>query len=263
MKGRLVGNKDAVNPTTLMLKLIGVDVDRLISQFDGGETGIPTNYTDEDGNKLYVGDVVRLTERADPTHTELVFVADNEDNKGHPFVDSIFNACDPDSGEIDSEYKVELYTDSPDVKDGETHGNYKFVADAAPTEEAPQDETPKKKKHGYLYYEGCPTLHCGTVGRKTPYKDVNGKTLVVGDIVALWNQNMPGFDRYPMAVQVVRSDAIGPFVMGIQIGCNPETGEIGDGWKVRKLKRYTELVDGETTDGIVYRSPKVEDEDDG
>ena len=103
---------------------------------------------------------------------------------------------------------------------------------------------PAKKRKRKVLCEGTTKHFYGVCGDKTPYKDCNGKPLVVGDLVTL--------DRYcngkkkalPGLFYVVKTEADGPFVMTIAGCCDKETGKI-KGFRVTKAKSWKEVEVGE------------------
>lgn len=85
----------------------------------------------------------------------------------------------------------------------------------------------------------------GTIGEKTPMKDVTGKTLYVGDTVILINKKS-GF-VYDEHHYVVKS-GMKYFIMGIEACCH-NSGEI-DGYLAVKQKSYKDLSNGLEYNGI-------------
>lgn len=85
----------------------------------------------------------------------------------------------------------------------------------------------------------------GTIGEKTPMKDVTGKTLYVGDTVILINKKS-GF-VYDEHHYVVKS-RMKYFIMGIEVCCH-NSGEI-DGYLAVKQKSYKDLSNGLEYNGI-------------
>ena len=94
----------------------------------------------------------------------------------------------------------------------------------------------------------------GRVGDPTPYKDANGVELRVGDVVRL--KNLKSGRVYPPR-WVVATKELGPFVMGIQVACDPRTGKIRE-WEVSLNSPYKEREAGEEADDGVLsiRSPE-------
>lgn len=80
----------------------------------------------------------------------------------------------------------------------------------------------------------------GTIGDTTPYKDIKGEPLFVGDAVKIIYSETGGkFKTY-----LVKTETDGAFVMGIQQSCNSETGEIKY-WQVTKTKSFEDIKGGE------------------
>lgn len=94
----------------------------------------------------------------------------------------------------------------------------------------------------------------GKVGVPTKYKDVNGKSLCVGDTVMLINPE----GKEEAEVPVVESDTIHSgikkFIFGIEVSCDGYN--INHGWKVRKMRSYAEVKADEIVDGIKYEVVK-------
>lgn len=80
-----------------------------------GTVGIPTNYKDANGNKLSVGDVVKISIGC---YSEMsIVVIDN----GKPFVMGIGTVCDSETGHIDDNFIVEKVKSYRDIKVGENY----------------------------------------------------------------------------------------------------------------------------------------------
>ncbi|MBZ9622933.1 hypothetical protein G9F71_008705 [Clostridium sp. FP2] len=79
----------------------------------------------------------------------------------------------------------------------------------------------------------------GTVGEESPFKDVDGTKLYVGDVVEKNKNGMSGGKGF-----IVKTDDYGFFVMGIQCRCKPITGEI-EAWEVKLVKEYESLKTGD------------------
>ena len=78
-------------------------------------------------------------------------------------------------------------------------------------------------------------------GIETPFRDVNGKALSTGDIVAILTEREDGSLDYLGHLTVVVADESGPFVMGIKTV--PLLGPTH--WRVWKLKDYDDVIPGE------------------
>ena len=87
-------------------------------------------------------------------------------------------------------------------------------------------------------------IHCGYIGEKADFADLNGKELSVGDVI-----EMEGIDTpYKGETLIVHNNKNGFFVMGWAGGKfkNGICKEIGI--KIRKKKSYKDLEDGEMVD---------------
>ncbi|NCC67715.1 MAG: hypothetical protein EOM14_05900 [Clostridia bacterium] len=154
---------------------------------------------------------------------------------------------------------------------------------AAPVEEADAEPTPaqtRKSKGVVVFCEGKEGEEITEVGCRTLFHDRNGKLLVTGDVVQVYDPKgepcedglayvMTEPDDAPRTLSFIAALAIaagytsqecyearGPFIAGLRGNCNSKTGEIFGGWSVEKVKRYTELEDGEEHTGGVYRASK-------
>lgn len=105
------------------------------------------------------------------------------------------------------------------------------------------DDAPKsrknKKQYYYYYrnYNNTKAKYDGVGGEETNYKDVNGKKLVVGDVVCVI-----GEDGTYYGSAFVLNDGK-DFIDGIYAVCNSETGEIGGGFTIVKQRSYNENID--------------------
>lgn len=109
----------------------------------------------------------------------------------------------------------------------------------------------------YLYSGKC---RLGTVGQPTPFKDALGNELFVGDIVIVYTDDYgpesltavvsDEFTSYSDGEHRVKEGPIKPFVMGIKSVDLAEPGT----WKVRRVKKHQDVVDGEhwTAYGFSY-----------
>lgn len=89
----------------------------------------------------------------------------------------------------------------------------------------------------------------GRVGDPTPYKDERGVALRVGDEVRVKSLES---NRVYGSRWVVETKELGPFVMGIQVACNPKTGKIRE-WEVNLNSTYKEREAGEEADdGVLF-----------
>lgn len=88
-----------------------------------------------------------------------------------------------------------------------------------------------------LIYSGYCCM--GETGIPTPHFDITGAQLYTGDIVVIYTENYM-VDGLTVMVQ----DEDGFFAMGIKsvMTTGPEDGEK---WMVRRVKRHSEVVDGE------------------
>jgi hypothetical protein len=95
------------------------------------------------------------------------------------------------------------------------------------------------------------TVRLGICGTKTPFTDVYGKHLFVGDIVVThtdgWCAGMTAvvdnsFISYSDGTHVINTkDALTQFVMGIRGLEDDPTGT----WKVNKIKDWSDVIEGE------------------
>jgi len=100
----------------------------------------------------------------------------------------------------------------------------------------------------YLYSGKC---RVGAVGHETPFVDMRGEPLRVGDIVVIYTENSnprgltavvsDEFISYSDGTHVTKDGPIETFVMGIK---NAGFGE-GHAWNVLKVKDGSDAVDGE------------------
>lgn len=82
---------------------------------------------------------------------------------------------------------------------------------------------------------GCKTLT--QVGAPTVYKDYNGLTLHIGDLVLITSTDN---QCYPCQLSLVVKDEKKSFIMGIENACDESSGEITN-WKIERLKPYYEV----------------------
>lgn len=90
--------------------------------------------------------------------------------------------------------------------------------------------------------------HLGTVGRCTPYRNVHGQVLYIGDVVRVMSINI----SYVSEETIVVDDGSIIFIMGILDGCNPSTGET-QGWNVRVTKPFYAIKPGDAYGGVLVR----------
>ena len=107
-----------------------------------------------------------------------------------------------------------------------------------PVEPVVEDKPLKLSRNGCCY---------GTVGEPTGYKDVYGKSLVVGDVVSVWAKDTQM--DYGEGVVVNKH---GFFVSGMRSACNDEKWTIDPDWVITKVKDHSEMKRGDHVDGIDY-----------
>lgn len=100
-----------------------------------------------------------------------------------------------------------------------------------------------------LVYSGKCRL--GKVGDETPFTDVRGNKLVVGDIVVIYAEDYTAegltvvvsdeFTTYSDGTHKIKEGPIKPFVMGIASIDLEKPNE----WRVLKVKDAADVVDGE------------------
>lgn len=118
-----------------------------------------------------------------------------------------------------------------------------FICELAEQEDEGAKEAPKVRGHIELALDVPRPMNYGRLGRKTPFHDKTGKRLVVGDVVDIFfPEDGPFHEVKAGRTVVVESAKEGPFVMGIEGACDPETGEIMNGWTVKKVKRYCDVL---------------------
>lgn len=88
--------------------------------------------------------------------------------------------------------------------------------------------------------------HLGAIGELSPFKDMFGRALCVGDVVELFDE---WGDSHGM-VSIVHTQREGFFVMSIQFNCEQD-GTIKD-WKIWKKRSYKDVKNGEIIDDVKY-----------
>ncbi len=206
-----------------------------------GALGVKTKFKDAVGRELYTGDVV---ETFDPNGKSYGYDPVCE-NDGKQFIMGIKNACDDTTGEIKEGWKVIKVRSYKDVKDGEVIGGdgmsgVKYIK----TE-------PKEEFKPHMVYKDEYMNNYGTIGVKTKFKDALGRELYTGDVVEIYKKG-ERIDTYKGGcTAIVETKHAGQFVMGIQICCNGDTGEIKD-YKVLKVRGYEDVKDDEYVGPIHY-----------
>lgn len=105
----------------------------------------------------------------------------------------------------------------------------------------------------------------GNCGTPTKYKDFNGFAIDVGDILTVWNEEMPvdhltamvdsSYTTYTNGEIVLNVEETNPlFVMGIKSCC--EDGEFLDRWNCLIVKKWNDIVDGEHWKDFGFRYSK-------
>ena len=107
-----------------------------------------------------------------------------------------------------------------------------------------KDDTPKKAVAPHLSFRG---MFLGEIGEKTDLVDVRGANLYVGDIVSVYD--------YEHKIHLGHSFVVKDTEKGYQIfGAFGADFEIGiskkEGLKIKKIKSYPDLEDGETIHGL-------------
>lgn len=115
----------------------------------------------------------------------------------------------------------------------------------------PEEEVKKEKPFEPYLFHPSNNKHYGVVGKPTLYKDAVGRPLFVGDVVETVDRDDGASygNHY-----VVEDSTDGQFVMGICCACDAKTGGIALGWKVLRVRKYSELEAGEAHSGIKYIS---------
>lgn len=85
----------------------------------------------------------------------------------------------------------------------------------------------------------------GALGTPTRFRDFLGRSLVVGDIVEIFNSSNSSYSD-----NVVCDDGA-QYVMGIKSACNERAGTTGY-WKLLKKRGFDEVRHGECVDGVTY-----------
>ena len=100
----------------------------------------------------------------------------------------------------------------------------------------------------YIYSGKC---RLGTVGDNTPFKDMAGRPLFVGDIVSVFHDGhlcdgitavvSEEFTSYSDGTHKVNEGPIDTFIMGIRsVSLDEEKA-----WQVLKIKDHTDVISGE------------------
>ena len=105
--------------------------------------------------------------------------------------------------------------------------------------------TKKEEKLGFKPHLSLCGKSCGIIGENTPFKDVIGRNLRVGDTVELYDENNKYFGEYAVACE---EDA---FVVGIKCCCRKD-GAVVDGWKLILKRKHEEISNGEIVNQVSY-----------
>lgn len=106
--------------------------------------------------------------------------------------------------------------------------------------------TEKKDSKSELYlYNTFNGKHYGVVGKRTNFKDKNGRPLFVGDVVEIVSKHIK-------CTQFVVYKDYEYFVYGILDACNHSDGTFG-GFEVTLLKPYTKIKPGDKVDDIIVK----------
>ena len=105
--------------------------------------------------------------------------------------------------------------------------------------------TGKEEKSEFKPHLSLCGKSCGIIGENTPFKDVIGRNLRVGDTVELYDENNKYFGEYAVACE---EDA---FVVGIKCCCRKD-GAVVDGWKLILKRRHEEISNGEIVNQVSY-----------
>lgn len=103
-----------------------------------------------------------------------------------------------------------------------------------------KEEKSEFKPHLSIYGKSC-----GIIGENTPFKDVIGRNLRVGDTVELYDKNNKYSGEYAVACE---EEA---FVMGIKCSCRKD-GAVVNGWKLLLKRRHEEISNGEIVNEVLY-----------
>lgn len=85
-----------------------------------GDLGTPSPFKDDEGNELYVGDVVEVSSKEGTNDKKILTFVCLEEN-GEFFVMGIQASCNSDAGVIDERWRVKKVRDHTAVLDGEKH----------------------------------------------------------------------------------------------------------------------------------------------
>lgn len=105
--------------------------------------------------------------------------------------------------------------------------------------------TGKEEKSEFKPHLSLCGKSCGIIGENTPFKDVIGRNLRVGDTVELYDENNKYFGEYAVACE---EDA---FVVGIKCCCRKD-GAVVDGWKLILKRKHEEISNGEIVNQVSY-----------
>lgn len=83
----------------------------------------------------------------------------------------------------------------------------------------------------------------GVIGTPTKFKEQNDEPLCIGDIVSIHSKEL---GIVLGEAFVVHTEENGDFIMGIQDGCDGETGEIDERWIITKELSYKNVSIGTT-----------------
>lgn len=107
-------------------------------------------------------------------------------------------------------------------------------------------------KENYGYLTSCGENY-GSVGSDTPLRDDEGTRLKIGDVVSVVSTD----GAYNAGSAAVVHSVGKAFVMGIEMSCGKD-GSVR-GWKIHKVRSFSDVADGENIDGIVYHKAEKSD----
>lgn len=151
-------------------------------------------------------------------------------------------------------YEV-METFAKDKAEAKTEGKSKSNDAPVRKKRVSMDKMPAcRVKKGKLFFStGLENM--GTPGTPTMFKDVNGKSLFVGDLVTVqglvgevrygrkW-EDIPGF-AFVVDEKSNKEQSKGQYIMGMLSACNDKTGKIDGHFRVRLAKRWQDVEVGE------------------